>query len=88
VGTTPVEVLFAPHRPSDPNNGLNLIGSTLAAAQQQLDLALFVFSAQDLTTVIAGLQTGDFQERCRRLAPIQAARLKSKLSSAVVSSVG
>jgi len=52
-----VDVLFTPHRRSDPNHGLNLISSTLAAAQQQLDLALFVFSAQDLTTVIAGLQT-------------------------------
>ena len=31
---------------------------------------------------------GDFQERCRRWAPIQATCWKSKPSSAVVSSVG
>ncbi|MEY3963454.1 MAG: hypothetical protein RLZZ106_709 [Cyanobacteriota bacterium] len=63
VGNTPVEVLFAPHRPSDPNNGLNLIGSTLAAAQQRVDMALFVFSAQALTDVIAGLQARGVQLR-------------------------
>jgi len=35
-----------------------------------------------------GGDPGDFQERCRRWAPIQAACWKSKPSSAVVSSVG
>ena len=56
VGQTPVEVLFAPHRRSDPNHGLALIASTLAQAQKSLDLALFVFSAQSLTETIAALQ--------------------------------
>ena len=56
VGQTPVEVLFAPHRRSDPNHGLALIDSTLAQAQKSLDLALFVFSAQSLTETIAALQ--------------------------------
>jgi phosphatidylserine/phosphatidylglycerophosphate/cardiolipin synthase-like enzyme len=56
VGQTPVEVLFAPHRRSDPNHGLALIDSTLAQAQNSLDLALFVFSAQSLTETIAALQ--------------------------------
>jgi phosphatidylserine/phosphatidylglycerophosphate/cardiolipin synthase-like enzyme len=56
VGDTPVDVLFAPHPRSDPNHGLNLISSSLAAAQQRLDLALFVFSAQALTDGIASLQ--------------------------------
>ena len=56
VGQTRVEVLFAPHRSSDPNHGLHLISNTLATAKQRVDLALFVFSAQALTTVIADLQ--------------------------------
>ena len=56
VGQTPVEVLFAPHRRSAPHHGLALIGDTLAQAQQRVDLALFVFSDQSLTDVIAGLQ--------------------------------
>lgn len=56
VGQTAVDVLFAPHRPRDPNHGLNLISNTLASAQQRVDMALFVFSAQNLTGVIAGLQ--------------------------------
>ena len=56
VGQTPVEVLFAPHRRSDPHHGLALIGSTLAQARETVDLALFVFSAQSLTDVIAALQ--------------------------------
>ena len=56
VGQTPVDVLFAPHPRSDPNHGLNLISSTMAAAEHRIDLALFVFSAQALTDVIAALQ--------------------------------
>jgi phosphatidylserine/phosphatidylglycerophosphate/cardiolipin synthase-like enzyme len=57
VGDIPVEVLFAPHPRRDPSHGLQLIGSALAAAEQRVDLALFVFSAQALTDVIADLQT-------------------------------
>ena len=56
VGTTPVQVLFASHRRDDPNNGLALIASSLQQAQRQIDMALFVFSAQSLTTVIANRQ--------------------------------
>jgi phosphatidylserine/phosphatidylglycerophosphate/cardiolipin synthase-like enzyme len=63
VGNTPVTVLFAPHRRQDPNGGLQLIATTLKAAQQQVDLALFVFSAQPLTTVISALQQGGVQLR-------------------------
>ena len=53
VGDTPVQLLFAPHRRSDPGNGLALIASVLAEAQEQIDLALFVFSAQSLTNQLA-----------------------------------
>ena len=53
VGDSPVQVLFAPHRRSDPGNGLALIASVLAEAQEQIDLALFVFSAQSLTNQLA-----------------------------------
>ena len=55
VGATPVQVLFAPHRRNDPHQGLALIGEQLAAARERVDLALFVFSAQSLTDVIAQL---------------------------------
>ena len=48
-----VEVLFPPHSPQDPEHGLNLIGRTLAKARQTIDMALFVFSAQSLTDVLA-----------------------------------
>ena len=53
VDDTPVQLLFAPHRRSDPGNGLALIASVLAEAQEQIDLALFVFSAQSLTNQLA-----------------------------------
>jgi len=53
VGSSEVEVLFAPHRRSDPNNGLVLIASVLAEARERIDLALFVFSAQALTDQLA-----------------------------------
>ncbi|MFO7630087.1 MAG: phospholipase D-like domain-containing protein [Prochlorococcaceae cyanobacterium] len=53
VGSTAVEVLFAPHPRSSSSHGLALIGERLAAASRQLDLALFVFSAQNLADVLA-----------------------------------
>jgi phosphatidylserine/phosphatidylglycerophosphate/cardiolipin synthase-like enzyme len=56
LGGQRVQVLFAPHRRDDPNQGLMLLASTLAEARQRVDLALFVFSAQSLTEVIAELQ--------------------------------
>lgn len=55
VGGQRVQVLFAPHRRDDPNQGLLLLASTLEEARQRVDLALFVFSAQSLTDVIAEL---------------------------------
>ena len=48
VAGTPVEVLFAPHRRSDPNHGLAWLEARLAGAHRRLDLALFVFSGQNL----------------------------------------
>ena len=56
VGETPVQVLFAPQAPSDPEHGLALIGRTLDTAEHTLDMALFVFSAQALSDRIAVLQ--------------------------------
>ena len=63
VGRTPVQVLFAPHRRDDPDNGLNLLAATLRQTRRQLDMALFVFSAQPLTEVIAELQRRRVQLR-------------------------
>ncbi|MEY4297304.1 MAG: hypothetical protein RLZZ423_483 [Cyanobacteriota bacterium] len=56
VGQVAVQVLFAPHRRSDPNHGLHLLAAQLGQARRRVDLALFVFSAQPLTTVLAQLQ--------------------------------
>ncbi len=55
VGSTPVEVLFAPHRRRDPNHGLALLEDRLGAARHQVDLALFVFSAQGIADRLAAL---------------------------------
>ena len=57
VGQTPVEVLFAPHRRNDPQQGLLWLDRQLARVQRRLDLALFVFSAQNLANRLADLQT-------------------------------
>ena len=48
VGNTTVQVLFAPHRRNDPNNGLAWLERLLASSRRSLDLNLFVFSAQNL----------------------------------------
>lgn len=56
VAGTPVEVLFAPHRRSDPNHGLAWLDSKLAGVRQRLDLALFVFSGQNLADRLQQLQ--------------------------------
>ena len=56
VGTTTVAVLFAPHRRTDPNNGLALINTLLAGAKRQVDLALFVLSDQSLANTLGQLQ--------------------------------
>ncbi|MCP9888420.1 phospholipase [Cyanobium sp. ATX 6A2] len=55
VGTTPVGVLFAPHSPSDPRHALDLLEELLQDTRTQLDLALFVFSAQRLGNVVGEL---------------------------------
>ena len=56
IGETTVEVLFAPHRRSDPFNGLSWIESQLAGVRRRLDLVLFVFSAQNLADALAAAQ--------------------------------
>jgi phosphatidylserine/phosphatidylglycerophosphate/cardiolipin synthase-like enzyme len=56
VAGTPVQVLFAPHRRNDPNHGLNWLAQQLADTRQRLDMALFVFSAQNLTDAMANLR--------------------------------
>ena len=56
VGATPVTVLFAPHRRSDPHQGLLVLEKLLSGSRKQLDLALFVLSEQRLADVMAGLQ--------------------------------
>ena len=63
VGHVPVEVLFAPHSKDNPNNGLNLLAATLSQAKRSVDMALFVFSAQQLTDVLADLQRRRVQLR-------------------------
>ncbi|MBM5803867.1 MAG: phosphatidylserine/phosphatidylglycerophosphate/cardiolipin synthase family protein [Cyanobacteria bacterium K_DeepCast_35m_m2_155] len=53
---TPVQVLFAPHRRNDPNNGLLWLETLLAGSQNRVDLNLFVFSAQNLSDTLQQLQ--------------------------------
>ncbi|MFZ9228163.1 MAG: phospholipase D-like domain-containing protein [Prochlorococcaceae cyanobacterium] len=53
---TPVQVLFAPHRRNDPNNGLLWLETLLAGSQRRVDLNLFVFSAQNLSDTLQQLQ--------------------------------
>ena len=61
VGTVPIQVLFAPHRRDDPNQGINLLAASLLQARKRVDMALFVFSAQPLTDVLAQLQRQQVQ---------------------------
>jgi len=56
VAGTPVTVLFAPHPRRDPDNGLLWLEQQLAATQKRLQLALFVFSAQNLADGLVALQ--------------------------------
>ena len=53
LGEDSVGVLFAPHRRHDRNHGLELIAEQLDQAKRSIDLALFVFSAQELADVLA-----------------------------------
>ncbi len=56
VGGIPITVQFSPTSPAKSwaQSGNGLIGKTLEAAQQSVDLALFVFSEQRLIDVLAG----------------------------------
>lgn len=53
IGATRVSVLFAPQPADDPENGLAVIRETIHAARRQIDLALFVLSAQSLGDALA-----------------------------------
>ena len=50
---TRMDVLFAPHSKRSEDHGLQLIAQHLSTAERSIDLALFVFSAQALTDVLA-----------------------------------
>ena len=52
IGDIQVDVLFSPHPKRDRNHGLNLLAKQLKAAKQSIDMALFVFSAQQLTNAL------------------------------------
>ena len=52
VGNTRVDVLFSPHRKRDPNHGLHWLEQQLSKAKRRIDLALFVFSAQQISNVL------------------------------------
>ena len=52
VGDIRVDVLFSPHPKRDRNHGLNLLAEQLKAAKKSIDMALFVFSAQQLTNAL------------------------------------
>ncbi|MFM8605353.1 MAG: phospholipase D-like domain-containing protein [Cyanobium sp.] len=55
IGAATVEVLFAPHRRSDPRHGLAWLERQLAGSRRRLDLSLFVFSAQNLADALRPL---------------------------------
>jgi phosphatidylserine/phosphatidylglycerophosphate/cardiolipin synthase-like enzyme len=63
IGSTSVEVLFAPHRRQDPDNGLAWLEWQLSGVRRRLDLSLFVFSAQNLADVLARLRQQGVQLR-------------------------
>jgi len=52
VGDARVEALFAPHPKRNPEHGLNWLAQQLRAARRSIDMALFVFSAQQLADVL------------------------------------
>ncbi len=56
IGNTKVQVLFAPHRRHDSNNGLAWLEQVLAGSRRSVDLSLFVFSAQNLADALKQLQ--------------------------------
>jgi phosphatidylserine/phosphatidylglycerophosphate/cardiolipin synthase-like enzyme len=55
VGDVPVGVLFAPQRSREPHHGVNLLDELLAGARDRADLALFVFSSQQLGNRVSAL---------------------------------
>jgi phosphatidylserine/phosphatidylglycerophosphate/cardiolipin synthase-like enzyme len=55
VGDVPVGVLFAPHRSREEHHGLQLLDDLLAGTRQRADLALFVFSSQQLGNRVSAL---------------------------------
>jgi phosphatidylserine/phosphatidylglycerophosphate/cardiolipin synthase-like enzyme len=57
IGPTRVEVLFSPHRRSDPDHGLAWLERQLRSVRQRLDLNLFVFSSQALADTLAQLRS-------------------------------
>ena len=52
-GTVNISVLFPPHAKSHQGHGLDVIEEQLGSAKTTIDLALFVFSAQQLTNKLA-----------------------------------
>ena len=52
VGDTRIDVLFAPHPKRHTDHGLNWLSQLLATASRSIDMALFVFSAQQLADVL------------------------------------
>jgi len=55
VGSTRIEVLFAPHDKRQKLNGLKLIAERMAKSKEDIDMALFVFSAQSLANELQEL---------------------------------
>ena len=53
VGSMKISVLFPPHTKTYPEHGLNVIENQLGGAKKTIGLALFVFSAQQLTNKLA-----------------------------------
>ena len=52
VGDIHVDMLFSPNPRRDRNHGLYLLEKQLRAAKESIDMALFVFSAQQLTNML------------------------------------
>jgi phosphatidylserine/phosphatidylglycerophosphate/cardiolipin synthase-like enzyme len=52
VDGTRVDVLFTPHRKRNPNHGLNWVEKQLDESRKSIDMALFVFTAQQLADAL------------------------------------
>ena len=52
VGSTKVDILFSPHPKRSADHGLNWLAKQLRRARSSIDMALFVFSAQQLANVL------------------------------------